>query len=101
VLPEYFTIFRWIAWLNLKYPARSPRAWFEHLLVQRADLVDLAVARIDAGEFAGERLERAHYRQGFRQPGGIDLGNDRAAVRQQLDQAFGSEYLEGFAQWGA
>ena len=37
----------------------------EHLEVQRADLGDLRVGGVAAGELAGERLERAHHREGL------------------------------------
>jgi hypothetical protein len=51
-----------------------------------------------ASELAGERLERAHHSQGFRQAHGVQLRDDGAAVGQQLDQTFRGEYLEGLAQ---
>ena len=73
----------------------------EHLVVQRADLVDLGVGRVHAGKFPGQRIQRAHDGQGLRQPHRVQLRDDSAAIRQQLDQAFRGEYLEGLAQRGA
>ena len=61
---------------------------------------DLAVRGARAGELAGKGLERAHHGERFCNARGIDRGDDRAAVGQKLDQAFGREYLKGLAQGG-
>ena len=70
----------------------------EHLVVQGADLPDLGVGRVQAGELAGQGVERAHHRQRFGEALRVDLRHDRAAVGQQFDQPLGREHLECLAQ---
>ena len=66
--------------------------------MQPLDLGDFGVADVFAGESPGQALEPAHEVEQFAEVALAQLPHPRAAVGQQLDQAFGRQHLEGFAQ---
>ena len=73
----------------------------KHVEMQRTDFSDVLVRRIAAGQIAGQRFQRTEHDEHFLHLFRLQRRHHRAAVGQQLDQAFGSEELDRLAQRGA
>ena len=69
-----------------------------HLVVQRADLRDLRLGRLDADQFASQRLERPEHQEDFAHTRRIDERDERTPVGLKFDQALRGEELDRLAQ---
>ena len=69
-----------------------------HLVMQPLDLGDFGVGDVFAGEAPGETFETAHDLEQFSEIVLAQLPHAGAAVRQQLNQSFGRQYLQRFTQ---
>ena len=69
-----------------------------HLVMQPLYLGDFGVGDVFAGKAPGEAFEPAHDVEQFCQIALAQLPHPGAAVRQQFDQSFRGQHLQGFAQ---
>ena len=69
-----------------------------HLVMQPLDLGDLGIGDVFAGEPAGQAFEPAHDVEQFGEILLAQLPHPGAAVRQQFDQSFRRQHLQGLAQ---
>ena len=69
-----------------------------HFVVQPLDLGDFGVGDVFAGQAPGEAFQPAHDVEQFVEIALAQLPHAGAAVGQQLDQPFGRQHLQRFAQ---